>query len=101
MATEQEGLIPFGPDANCTLELCPLEWSVFQYQPSIPANATLAAIFGLLLFVHLVQGIWFKTFGYMACMSVGCVLQIVGYVGRIMLHDNPFDFNALMMQISK
>lgn len=34
-------------------------------------------------------------------MMTGCVLQIVGYVGRIMLHDNPFDFGPFLVQISK
>ncbi|KAJ4291612.1 hypothetical protein N0V90_009507 [Kalmusia sp. IMI 367209] len=93
-------LIPFGPSANCTLEICPLEWSVFRYQPSIPANATILAMFGILFLVHTVQGIWYKTYAYMGCILAGCVLQVVGYVGRIMLHDNPFDFNAFLMQIS-
>ena len=94
-------LIPFGPGANCNLKLCPLEWSVFRYQPSIPANATLLAIFGVLLLIHATLGVKFKTNGYMVCMLAGCVLQIVGYSGRIILHDNPFDFNAFLMQISK
>ncbi|KAL5394524.1 hypothetical protein PMIN04_007246 [Paraphaeosphaeria minitans] len=92
-------LIPFGPLANCTLALCPVEWSVFTYQPSIAANAALLAIFGLLLLVHAAQGINYRAWGYMGCMIAGCVLQIVGYVGRIMLHGNPFDFNAFLMQI--
>lgn len=99
MSQYPDGLIPFGPDANCTLELCPVEWSVFQYQPSIAANATFIAIFGLLMAIHVVQGAWYKTWGYMACMVSGCVLEIVGYVGRIMLHSNPFDFEAFLIQI--
>ena len=94
-------LIPFGPNANCTLALCPLTWSVFQYQPSIAANVTLLAIFGVLLLLHAAQGIKYRAWGYMSCIIAGCVLQIVGYGGRIMLHDNPFDFNAFLMQISK
>ncbi|KAK7188444.1 hypothetical protein DPSP01_004638 [Paraphaeosphaeria sporulosa] len=92
-------LIPFGPLANCTLALCPVEWSVFTYQPSIAANSALLAIFGVLLLVHAAQGIKYRAWGYMGCMVAGCVLQIIGYGGRIMLHGNPFDFNAFLMQI--
>lgn len=93
--------IGFGPDSNCTLDSCPIELSVFQYRPSLVANAVLLSIFGVLLCVHAVQGILLKTWGYMACMVAGCVLQMVGYGGRIMLYDNPFDFNAFLMQISE
>jgi hypothetical protein len=101
MSGYPNGLIAFGPQANCTLDLCPLEWSIFQYQPSIGANAAFIAIFGLLLFLHLAQGVWYKAWGYMGCMLAGCILQIIGYAGRIMLHDNPFDFNAFLIQISE
>lgn len=94
-------LIPFGPSANCTLTLCPVEWGVFGYRPSISANSALLAIFGVLLLLHTAQGFTYRAWGYMGCMVAGCVLQIVGYVGRIMLHGNPFSFNAFLMQISK
>lgn len=94
------GLVAFGPQSNCTLDLCPLEWSVFRYQPSIAANATFIAIFSLLMIIHIVQGIRYKAWGYMCCMFAGSLLPIVGYVG-IMLHYNPFDFNAFLIQISE
>lgn len=102
MAQQQlpNGLIAFGSDANCTLDICPVEWSVFQYQPSIAANATFIAVFGTLMIVHLILGAWYRTWGYMACMAAGCILQIIGYAGRIMLHDNPFDFGPFLIQIS-
>lgn len=101
MAELPDGLIAFGPMANCTLALCPVEWSVFQYQPSLAANAIFIAIFGVLMVAHLVQGVWYKAWSYMGCIVAGCILQIIGYGGRIMLHDNPFDFNAFLMQISE
>ncbi|PSN67380.1 parasitic phase-specific protein PSP-1 [Corynespora cassiicola Philippines] len=94
-----DGLIAFGPDANCTLDTCPLEWSIFRYKPSIPANGLFIGIFGLLLAVHALQGWWYKKWAYMACMVAGCILQIVGYVGRLLLHGNPFDFDAFLIQI--
>ncbi|KAL4880672.1 parasitic phase-specific protein PSP-1 [Aspergillus karnatakaensis] len=95
-----DGLISFGPDANCTLDLCPLESSILQYQPSIPANSLFVAIFGLPLVVNLVQGIYYRTWGYMASLLAGCILEIAGYVCRLILHDNPFDFIGFLLQIS-
>lgn len=96
---EHPVLIPFGPWANCTLALCPVEWSVFGYRPSIAANGAFIAIFGFLLLVQLGQGVWFKSWGHTACVAAGNILQIIGYVGRIMLHSNPFEFNAFLIQI--
>ena len=36
----------------------------------------------------------------MGCVVAGCVLQMVGYGGRIMLYGDPFGFDAFLMQIS-
>jgi succinate dehydrogenase/fumarate reductase cytochrome b subunit len=99
MATNDDVLIGFGPAANCTLDLCPLEWSVFRYLPSIPANTTFIAIFSLLLIAHLAQGIRYKSWVYMSCVVAGCGLELAGYAGRIMLHENPFDFNAFLINL--
>jgi hypothetical protein len=62
MSGYPDGLVPFGPRSNCTLDLCPIEWSVFQYRPSIGANATFIAIFALLLAVQIFQGIRYRTY---------------------------------------
>lgn len=94
------GLITFGPLANCTLDLCPLEASLLRYRPSIPANAVFIAIFGLSGLVHAFQGYKFKTWGFMSSMLAGCILEIIGYVGRLIIYNNPFDFNGFLMQIS-
>ncbi|TQN68305.1 Sphingoid long-chain base transporter RSB1 [Colletotrichum shisoi] len=99
MSRLPDGLIAFGPRANCTLELCPIEWSVLRYQPSIPASGIFIALFALGLIVHAIQGVRWRTWGFMASMVAGCVLEIVGYVGRLFVHDNPFDFEGFLMQI--
>lgn len=95
------GLIAFGPLANCTLDLCPLEWSILRYQPNIPANAIFIAVFGISMAVHAWQGWQFRSWGFTASMISGCILEIIGYVGRLIIHDNPFDFSGFLMQISK
>ena len=94
-------LIGFGSDSNCNLDICPISLSVFDYRPSLVANGILLGIFGTLLCVHATLGFLYKTWGYAVCMVAGCVLEIVGYVGRIMLYDNPFGFGSFLMQISK
>ncbi|KAJ4009691.1 hypothetical protein NW766_008812 [Fusarium irregulare] len=71
MSRLPNGLISFGPDANCTLDTCPLEASILRYQPSIPANAVFAGVFGLSLIIHAFQGIRMRTWGFMASMIAG------------------------------
>ncbi|KAF6836622.1 parasitic phase-specific protein psp-1 [Colletotrichum musicola] len=93
------GLRTFGPKANCTLEMCPLQASLLQYQPSIPVNSTFIALFALAAIIHAIQGFRAKTWGFMSSMIGGCLIEIVGYVGRLILHDNPFSFGGFLIQI--
>jgi hypothetical protein len=95
--------IGFGPSANCKLGIpgCTLDISVFQYLPNVPANATFLAVFAVLMVAHIAQGIRYKAWTYTGCVAAGCALELVGYVGRILLHDNPFDFNAFLINLGK
>ncbi|KAF4445741.1 hypothetical protein F53441_10547 [Fusarium austroafricanum] len=99
MTTLPNGLVTFGPNANCTLDICPLETSILRYQPNIPASAIFIGVFGTSMAIQVFQGIQMKTWGFMASMMAGCILEIVGYVGRLIIHDNPFDFAGFLIQI--
>lgn len=95
------GVIVFGPDATCTLDTCPVEWSILTYQPSIPVNGVLMALFAVAGVVHAYLGFRWRSWGFMGGMLVGCIAEIIGYVGRLLLHDNPFSWNGFMIQISE
>ncbi|KAI8284824.1 Glutamyl-tRNA(Gln) amidotransferase subunit A [Colletotrichum sp. SAR11_57] len=99
MSRLPDGLIAFGPNANCTLELCPIEWSILQYRPSVPASAIFISLFAIALVGHAIQGIRSRTWGFMGSMISGCILEIVGYIGRLLIYDNPFNFEGFLMQI--
>ncbi|KAH8890310.1 RTA1-domain-containing protein, partial [Thozetella sp. PMI_491] len=92
------GLISFGKNANCTLELCPVSVSILEYQPSIPGNAAIIVLFLISMIVHILQGVKFRAWDFMICMIIGCVDEIIGYIGRIMLNKNPFSFGAFVIQ---
>ncbi|KAH6670880.1 RTA1 like protein-domain-containing protein [Plectosphaerella plurivora] len=94
-----DGLISFGPDTNCTLELCPIEVTLLGYRPSLPASSIFIGLFSAILLVHVVLGIWKRTIGYTSSVACGCILEIAGYAGRVILYDDPFDFNGFIMQI--
>ncbi|KAL8338385.1 hypothetical protein RB598_006989 [Gaeumannomyces tritici] len=93
--------VVFGPGANCTLELCPVEMSVYGYRPSLAANYAFIASFALAGAAHLALGLRTRSWWLMGAMCAGCVVCILGYVGRIMLYYNPWSFAGFMVQIGK
>lgn len=94
------GVVTFGPDSTCTLDSCPIEWSVYGYQPSVPVNAVFIGLFAIGGLVHAYLGFRWKTWWFMCCMIVFSINSCIGYGGRIWLHYEPFNFDAFMMQMS-
>ena len=91
--------IVFGPDANCTLSTCNVEYSVYGYRPSLPANSIFLALFALSMIVHAYLGYRWRQWFFAAFMMVGSLIEVIGYVGRIILYNNPFSFIGFMLQI--
>jgi len=83
----------------CTLETCDLSMSSFLYLPSVPGNAIYALIFSTYIVAQFYLGIKHKTWGYMIAMVLGLLLEVIGYVARIMLHNSPFDKNNFLMYL--
>jgi hypothetical protein len=89
-------------DNKCTTCLCPLEFegrklSSIEYIPSLGGNALFAAIFAICLVLQLFFGIRHKTWGYMIGMLGGLLLEVIGYVARVMMRNNMFDQNYFIM----
>lgn len=78
---------------------CPVEASIYGYYPSLGANYFFLVIFAICLILNLVAGIRWRTWTYMIALGFGCFGEAIGYVGRIMLHHNPFDGNGFDIQI--
>ena len=78
---------------------CPVEFSTLGYAPNLPINAFFAAFFGVLLLVHIPLAIRYKTWSYAVAVALGCLGEVVGYIGRIMLHQNPYNQNGFIIQM--
>lgn len=76
--------------SKCTVSTCPASFRQVQYTPSLAGNAFYLAIFCLILVAQLFLGIRYKTWGFLAGMVGGLALEILGYLARVKLHDNPF-----------
>ncbi|KAK0624180.1 parasitic phase-specific protein PSP-1 [Immersiella caudata] len=97
--TPPPNVVVFGPNANCTFELCPIEMSVYRYRPSLPVNALFIALYAIAIIIHTYLGMRWKRWWFTACINIGCISAIIGYAGRIMLYYNPWNFEAFMIQI--
>lgn len=86
---------------NClsVSEACPVSASIYGYYPSLPANAFFCAFFGLALLANLILGIRYKTWTFMIALCLGSLTEAIGYVGRILLHGNPFSNAGFEIQI--
>jgi hypothetical protein len=93
--------VTYGPNANCTLSVCDVSTSVYEYRPSLAANTIFIILFGISLIGQIIQGFRWRTWTFLTAMFLGCVTEMVGYGGRIMLWSNPFSFIGFLMQISE
>ncbi|OQE17698.1 hypothetical protein PENFLA_c023G07224 [Penicillium flavigenum] len=84
------------PSDYCTLDICPLSEAYVEYVPSLAGNAFYLGIFAVLLVAQVVLGIRYRTWGYLAGLFGGLVLEIIGYAGRLQMHYNPFRFDPYL-----
>lgn len=85
--------IPAGyvPGFVCDLSTCDVHvWGFVKYVPSLGGNL----FFLLLIYVYAIAQLWlgikFRTASICLCMLAGLGMESVGYIGRLLLHQNPF-----------
>ncbi|KAL2759076.1 hypothetical protein ACRALDRAFT_1080642 [Sodiomyces alcalophilus JCM 7366] len=76
---------------DCAPEHCPVSGGFFAYRPSQPGNAVLLGMFALLVPITVVFGHRFKTPLFASVLTTGLVLEVLGFVGRILLFRNVAD----------
>lgn len=84
----------------CNYTTCPLDpLGQINYRPSLPGNAIYLAIFMLGLLVNIGLAIKYRTWGYVVAIIGGTGLEIVGYIGRVMLWQNDFNNNYFIIYL--
>lgn len=71
--------------------------SSFLYRPSWGGNLFFVIFFGIFILPQLGLGIFYRTWGILAGMTIGLALEVIGYVARLMLHNDPFSSGAFLM----
>jgi len=77
---------------------CPVEASIYGYYPNLGINAFFAAFFGVCLVIQIAQGFKYKSWNFVIPFAIGCLVECIGYVGRVLLHSNPWDMSGFEMQ---
>jgi hypothetical protein len=79
---------------------CPVEQTIYGYYPSLGLNTFFVAIFALLALIQTGLGIYYKTYFFGSLVVAGCIAEVIGYGGRIMLNGNPYSGLGFNIQIS-
>ncbi|RMZ91265.1 hypothetical protein DV736_g1488, partial [Chaetothyriales sp. CBS 134916] len=87
------------PDVCARTPWCLDENGQLDYIPNLAGNAFFLALFALAIPLQTGLAIRHKTWGYLVAMLGGIILEIVGYVGRLQLHDNIFNKNDFITYI--
>lgn len=69
---------------------CPSDGSPLGYAPNVAASIIFMGILGLSSVGHLILGIKYRTWSFMVAMLLGSSSEVLGYLGRILMHQNPY-----------
>ena len=100
--SSSEGTTKFRPSyKSCTriTASCPVEATTYGYYPVLGGNLFFTVWFGILFLGSLAFGIKSKAWTYTVALGIGTSLESLGYVGRILMHQNPWDSGGFKMQI--
>lgn len=87
-------------ELECTYATCSVkEDGQIEYIPTLEGNIAYGGIFLFILMLQVFFGVKYKTWGFMVGMICGLLLEIVGYAGRVLLHDNVFEKNYFIIYL--
>lgn len=73
--------------------------TTYGYYPNLGGNIFFTAFFGILGVFQLGWGLRYRTWTFMVALCVGALMEMAGYVGRVLMHYNPWNEDAFKLQI--
>jgi hypothetical protein len=73
---------------------CPSDGSSLGYAPNMAASVIFMGLFGISLVGHVVLGWKYKTWTFLVAMFLGSSSEVVGYLGRVLMHQNPYKLST-------
>jgi hypothetical protein len=86
-------------NGGCTKETCPVTDSVYGYQPNLGATIFFLALFTISGCTYVWQGLRTKTWFFSVAMLLGSVSEVLGYVAKMILWNDPFSDLGFKMSV--
>ncbi|KAH6662430.1 RTA1-like protein [Plectosphaerella plurivora] len=85
---------------NCdnVSERCPVELTIYGDYFTQGACIFFVVAYGINLIAQGYFGWRLKSWGFVSCLAAGAILEFMGYVGRTVLSENPWNFGAFVIQ---
>ncbi|OBT81689.1 hypothetical protein VE02_10059 [Pseudogymnoascus sp. 03VT05] len=88
------------PGFVCSLETCDVHvWGFVHYVPSFGGNLFFLLLIYLYAFVQIWLGFKYRTSSICLCMLAGLGVEGTGYIGRLLLHNNPFYWTYFVLNL--
>ncbi|KAJ5929941.1 hypothetical protein N7466_005434 [Penicillium verhagenii] len=78
---------------------CPVSATTYGYIPNLGGNAFFTAYYALLGVAQVGLGVYYRTWTFMIALGVGALMEMAGYIGRVLMHSNPWNESAFKLQI--
>ncbi|KAK9237840.1 RTA1 like protein-domain-containing protein [Lipomyces kononenkoae] len=78
---------------------CPADGSDLSYAPNLIASVVFVVVFGTSLVLHGILGWKTRTWSFLVAYFLGSSSEVIGYLGRIFLHSNPYKLSTFLLQI--
>lgn len=94
MSDSEEPFVPSYNSCDGLSSLCPIEATLYGYQPTLGATAFFAALFALNLLITLGLMVYSRLWSFQAWLSVGLIFEVIGYAGRLAMNNDPWKYVA-------
>ncbi|KAJ5710565.1 hypothetical protein N7488_004721 [Penicillium malachiteum] len=86
-------------DCTAVTPDCPVEGTIYDYAPNAAASYAFCIIFGICSIVQILQMLKWRTWSFGIAMFLGASSEVIGYIGRILLHNNAYSSAGFETQI--
>ncbi|KAK0362572.1 hypothetical protein LTR02_014696 [Friedmanniomyces endolithicus] len=86
-------------NGNCTQATCPVEYSIYGYRPNLGSVIFFLALFAISGAVYVWQGVKTRTKFFTGAMVIGSLSEVMGYVAKILLWQDPFSDTGFKMSV--
>ncbi|KAJ6114248.1 hypothetical protein N7486_000026 [Penicillium sp. IBT 16267x] len=78
---------------------CPVAYTTYGYYPNLGGNIFFTAFFAVLAVAQVGLGVYYRTWTFLVALGIGTSMETAGYVGRVLMHYNPWNESAFKLQI--